>query len=319
MAAELGIADRLAARPATGAELAEATGTQADALARLLRALIAQGFFRLGRDGRYRNSRFSEALRGGRADSLRNFARYFGSAHNLNAWAALWPTLHDGKSAFERVHGMTTWEAFSRDAAAGAVFAGAMDELTAFEVSFLADAYPFERHRSVCDIGGGRGALLAAILERNPGLRGCLLDGPTALAGAADRFRASGLDAHVVLVSGDFFHELPAGHDAYLLKDVLHDWDDARALRILGNCRRAIQENGRLLISEILLEPDEARFPGTFADLQMMVVCSEGRQRSLKEIQRLLDDAGFRLIRVWKTARFSSWVEAEAGHLAAGQ
>jgi len=309
VAAELGVADRLDAGPATAAELAEATGVHADALARLLRALIAQGCFRLDGDGRYRNTRLSQGLRSAQAGSLRDFARYFGSAHNLSAWAELGPAMHDGKSAFERVHGMTTWEAFARDAAMGAVFAGAMDELTALEVPFLVDAYPFERHRSLCDIGGGRGGLLAALLERHPGLRGCLVDGPAALAGAADRFRAAGLDARVELVPGDFFHALPAGHDAYLLKDVLHDWDDARARRILDNCRRAMDGNGRLLISEVLLEPGEARFPGTLADLQMMVVCSEGRQRSLSELQALLDASGFQLVKVWDTARFSSWVE----------
>jgi SAM-dependent methyltransferase len=319
VAAELGIADRLAAGPATAAELAGATGVHADALARLMRALAAQGCFRLGDDGRYRNSRLSEGLRQGRPGSLRDFARYFGSAHNLGAWSELAPAMQDGKSAFERVKGISTWEAFARDTALGGIFAGAMAELTAFEVPFLVSAYPFERHRSVCDIGGGSGTLLAAILERHAGLCGCLVDGPAALAGAAERFAAQGLTNRVELVAGDFFHELPTGHDAYLMKDVLHDWDDARAEQIIGNCRRAMKDGGRLLISEVLLEPGEARFPGTLADLQMMVVCSEGRQRSLSEMGRLLDAAGFRLVKVWNTARFSSWVEAEAQPLPAGR
>jgi SAM-dependent methyltransferase len=313
VAAELGIADRLAERPSTAAELANAAGVHPEALSRLLRALVAQGCFRLGRDGRYRNNRLSEGLRTGRPGSLRDFARYFGSAHNLSAWSAFAPALHDGKSAFERVHGMTTWEAFSGDPALGAVFSGAMAELTALEAPFLVDAYPFARHRSVCDIGGGQGTLLATILERDPKLSGCLVDGPLALASAKQRFEASGLSTRVQLLSADFFEALPAGHDLYLMKDVLHDWDDQRAGRILQNVRAAMPEGGRLLISEMLLEPGEARFPGTFADLQMMVVCSEGRQRSISEMEALLRAAGFRLSRVWRTARFSSWVEAEIG------
>jgi 2-polyprenyl-3-methyl-5-hydroxy-6-metoxy-1,4-benzoquinol methylase len=309
--AELGIADRLAVKPQTAAELAAATGVNPDALARLLRTLVAQGCFRLGGDGRYRNNRLSNGLRSGQNGSLRDFARYFGSTSNLSAWTGLAPAVLDGKSAFERVHGVTTWEAFARDPKLGAMFAGAMSELTAFEAPFLASAYPFERHQSICDIGGGQGTLLAAILATHPTVHGCLVDGAAALEGAREHFRTSGLEGRVDLMAADFFGELPAGHDAYLMKDVLHDWDDPRAKRILENCQRAMKPGSRLLISELLLEAKEARFPGTFADLQMLVVCSEGRQRSLQEMVQLLDGAGFRLVKVWKTTRFSSWVEAE--------
>jgi SAM-dependent methyltransferase len=309
--AELGIADRLAERPMTASELAEATGVHAQSLARVLRALAAQGCFRQDGQGRYHNTRLSEGLRGGKAGALRDFARYFGSAHNLNAWSALTLSLKDGKSAFERLNGITTWQAFTLDPALGATFAGAMTELTTLEVPFLVSAYPFGRHRSVRDIGGGRGTLLAAILEAYPELRGCLVDGPDALHAAAEQLRDSGLGARVELAPTNFFQQVPPGHDAYLMKDVLHDWDDDRARQILGTCRRAMKSGGRLLISELLLESDEARFPGTLADLQMMVVCSEGRQRSLSEMKDLLHASGFRLVKVWKTARFSSWIEAE--------
>jgi hypothetical protein len=309
--AELGIADRLSAKPETASELAGGTGANPDALARLLRALAAQGCFRVGADGRYRNTRRSTALCSNRSGSLWHFARYFGSEHNLRAWADFLQTIRDDKSAFERTRGMTIWELFARDPTAGEIFAGAMDELTTAEASTLASAFPFTRYTSVCDVGGGRGVLLAEILARYPRLRGCLLDGPAATAGAAERLKSSGLAARVEIVRGDFFDRIPEGYDLYLMKDVLHDWDDARARRILENCRRAMSADARLLIAEILLAPNEARFPGTFADLQMMTVCSEGRQRSRADFARLFDAAGLRLVRVWPTSRFSSLVEAE--------
>jgi hypothetical protein len=312
VAAELGLADHLADGPATAADLAGKTGVDAESLARMMRALVAQGCFRFDGRGRYRNNRVSDALKRGAPLGLHDFARYFGSTHNLTAWADLSRTIGDGKSAFERLNGMSIWEAFRRNPAMGATFAGAMTELTLLEVDFLADAYPFERHRSVCDVGGGRGTLLASILDRHPSLHGCLVDGEAALAGAAELFRERGLAERVQLVPADFFGTLPSGYDAYLMKDVLHDWDDARATKILQSCRRAMSEGNRLLISEMLLDPNEARFPGTFADLQMMMVCSEGRQRSRSQMEALLTGADFQLLKVWKTARFSSWLEAEA-------
>jgi hypothetical protein len=312
LAGELGIADHLASGPATAADLAHRTGVDADSLGRLMRALVAQGCFRLDGQGRFRNNRLSDALKQGAPQGLRDFARYFGSTHNLNAWGDLARTIGDGKSAFERLHGTSIWESFRKDPRLGTTFAGAMTELTQLEVAFLADAYPFERHRSVCDVGGGRGTLLASILERHPSMRGCLVDGEAALAGAAELFRERGLQERVQLVPADFFGALPSGYDAYLMKDVLHDWDDARASKILLSCRRAMSEGARLLISEMLLDPNEARFPGTLADLQMMMVCSEGRQRSRADMEGLLLSADLQLLKVWKTARFSSWVEAEA-------
>ncbi len=310
-AAELSLADHLDIKPQGPSELSVTTGVDADALARLLRALSAQGCFRMGSDGRYQNTRVSRALRGEHAGSLRDFARYFGSLHNLRAWADFTQTVRDGKSAFERTHGMTIWQSFADDPHAGAIFAGAMDELTAAEAPALVTAYPFGRFKSVCDVGGGRGVLLSEILLRYPRLRGCLLDGPAAVEGAAERLKATKLTERVEVVSGDFFARVPSGYDLYLLKDILHDWDDARSLRILANCRAAMTSEGRLLIAEILLEPGEARFPGTLADLQMMTVCSEGRQRSRAEFARLLDVAGLHLLRIWPSARFSSVIEAQ--------
>jgi len=310
VAAELGLADLLSARPQTAHELATAVGANPDALARLLRALAAQRCFCLGRDGRYHNTRLSDALRRDAPHSLRDFARYQGSPHNLRAWSDFAQTVRDGRSAFERVHGASTWEFFARHPTDGAIFAGAMEELTSNEAEGIAAAFPFDRFRSLCDIGGGHGALASAILRRHPRLRGTLLDDPGTLAGVRERLQSSDVRDRLEVLGGNFFEGVPEGYDLYLLKDVLHDWDDARSLRILENCRRAMRGESRLLIIEILLEPGEARFPGTFADLQMMAVCSEGRQRSRADFEKLLEGAGLQLQRIWRTPRFSSVVEA---------
>jgi hypothetical protein len=311
-AVRLGLPDLLEEGPRTAAELAAATGADPDALHRTLRGAVVVGLFDLGRDGRFRNNRLSRALRAGAPGSLRNYALYFGSASNVHAWADFDRTLLSGGNAFERVHGATIWDWFDAHPDERETFAGAMGELTELYASAIATGYPWTEVRRLCDVGGGRGTLLAEILIRHPHLEGVLLENAGVLEAARPYLAARGVEGRVEPVAGSFFEEVPARCDAYLLKNVLHDWDDGRCRVILGNCRRAMVPGNRLLVVETVVEADSVRDLGPLSDLQMMVVCAGGRERSRAEFGRLFAECGFRLHRVVATASPMSVLEGLA-------
>ncbi|HEV7518939.1 MAG TPA: methyltransferase [Thermoanaerobaculia bacterium] len=311
-AVRLRLPDLLEEAPRTAAELAAATGADPDALHRTLRGLVTFGIFALGRDGRFRNNRLSRALRAGVPGSLRSYALYFGSSSNVQAWADFDRTVETGGNAFERVHGATIWDWFDAHPEERETFAGAMGELTALYAPAIAGGYPFAEVRRLCDVGGGRGTLLAEVLLRHPHLSGVLLDGAGVLDTARPYLAGRGVLGRVELAAGSFFAAVPAGCDAYLLKNVLHDWDDGRCRVILDCCRRAMTPGTRLLVVETVVEADSVRDLGPLSDLQMMVVCVDGRERSRAELARLFAECGFALRRVVVTASPMSVVEGVA-------
>jgi hypothetical protein len=311
-AARLRIADLLAGGPLTAAELAARTGADRDSLHRLLRGLATFGVFALDPDGRFRNSRLSIPLQARSGGSLRDYAEYFGSASNLRAWADVDATLESGRNAFERVHGMTVWQWFDAHPEEREVFAGAMVALTRLSAAAIATAYPFAEVERICDVGGGSGTLLAEVLLRHSGPRGVLFDGAGVLATAGPFLAGRGLSERVELAAGSFFDRVPEGCDAYLLKNILHDWDDERSLAILRNCRQAMRAGSRLLVVEALVETFSTTGMGPLTDLQMMVACCEGRERSRAEYERLLAAAGFHLARIVPTPGPMSIVEGRA-------
>jgi hypothetical protein len=294
--ARLRIADLLEEGPQDAAALAARCGASADALGRALRALASYGVFAQRGDGAFENNRLSEALRGGASGSMRDFAEYMGSGSNVRAWADVDRTIATGRNAFERVHGTTVWEWFARHPDEGRTFAEAMGRLTELDAAAIAAGYPWGRHARICDVGGSRGVLLAEILRRHPRPSGVLLDAPGVVALAPPLLAARGVAGRVEVRGGDLFEAVPEGCDAYLLKDVLHDWDDAACGRILAACRRAARPGARVLVVEILVEPGGPTMPpGPIVDVQMMTVTCEGRQRSRAELGRLLARSGFRL------------------------
>jgi hypothetical protein len=309
--ARLGVPDLLADRPLSGAEIAERTKTDPDAMQRTMRASVAMGVFERTADGRFTNNRLSSALRRGDIESTRSFAVYFGSRSNAHAWADFGETLRTGKSAFERVHGMTVWEWFDRHPEERETFAHAMMSLTLVEAPGIAATYPFDELGKVCDVGGGRGSLLSEILLHHPRLRGMLCDAPGVLESAKSLLAQRGVADRVELAAGSFFEAVPKGADAYLLKNILHDWDDPRAITILENCRAAMDRGQKVIVIEALVEPDSEDL-GALSDIQMMVVCGEGRERSRSDFDRLLRASGFRLGRVFETPTTIGIVEGIA-------
>ncbi len=312
-AARLRLAEILEeAGPLGAAELAARTGTGADGLGRLLRGLATLGVFVRRPDGRFANNRRSRTLLAAAPISLRDCALYFGSDSQQRAWQGLEQALSNGASAFERVHGMSTWDWFDRHPEEREAFAGAMVGITRLYAAGVAASYPFAEVRRICDVGGGHGDLLAEVLLRHPHLRAVLLDGAGVLATARPFLAARGVLERVELAAGSFFEAVPEGCDAYLLKNILHDWDDRRAAEILANCRRAMRPGSRLLVVEALVEAGTTRDIGPLSDLQMMVICSGGRERGRADYARLFAAAGLRAGRVVPMPGPMSVIEAVA-------
>jgi hypothetical protein len=309
--ARLGIADRLAERPLTAAQLAEATATDPDAMARTLRFAVAQGLFVRDAQGRFANNRLSRALLTDRRYSASWLARYFGSVSNLKAWCDFRETLRTGESAFERVNGKEIWAWFDDHPEEREVFAQCMTTMTLVEAPGIAKTYPFGELGTLCDVGGGRGTLLSELLVQHRALRAMLCDAPGVLESARVLLEERGVRERVELVPGSFFDGVPQGADAYLLKNVLHDWDDERCLTILGHCRDAMQRGQRLLVIEALVEATSDDF-GPLADVQMMIVCGGGRERGRADYTRLLERSGFTLNRVLPTPTPMHILEAHA-------
>jgi len=297
-AASLGLADLLVAGPLDAADLARHTNTDPDTLHRVLRALTVLGLFRLRSDGRFENNRLSRGFLSGRRTRSRQWAEYFSSVSNVAAWNDLHNTLRTGGNGFEHVHGMSVWDWFDAHPDEREAFAQAMMGITTSNAPVIASRYPFAELRRVCDVGGGRGTLLSEILLRHPHLEGVLCDSAGVLESARELLARRGVLDRTELVPGSFFDSVPLGCDAYIMKNILHDWDDARCRHILGVTRRSMQPGQRLILCEAIVEHDTQDL-GALADVQMMMVCSDGRERSRAEFSSLLASTGFRLGRVF--------------------
>ncbi len=300
--ARLRVADLLADEgPLTAAAIAAETGQNADAMHRSLRALVAFGVFALDRDGRFSNNFRSEALRSGRPGALREFMEYFATRSNVDAWNEYDEVLRTGTNGFEKAHGASVWDFFDAHPGERELFASAMMGMTTQLAPVISGLYPWNEVKTLCDVAGGRGTLLSELLVRNAGLRGMLYDVPGVIQLAKELLAARGVLERVELVSGSFFERVPEGADAYSLKNVLHDWDDARSVVILKNVRAAMRPGQKVLVIETLVEKNDTT-PGALADVQMMVVCDDGRERSKAEYGALFAASGFTLGRVFEHA-----------------
>jgi len=301
--AKLGIADLLADGPRSYDELAEATRTHAPSLHRVLRLLASAGLFTEEENGRFALTPIGACLRSGVPGSMRAAALLFGGI-TQQAWGDLLHSVETGEPAFRRVFGMEPFAYMARHPDEAANFDAAMADFTKHIAVAVAIAYDFSPFCRVVDVGGGNGTLLAGILEANPTLAGVLFDLPEVAERARAPLRERGLADRCEIVGGDFFKAVPGGGDAYLLKHVIHDWNDDRAAEILRSCRRAMAAEAKLLIVEGVYPPridqsDESR--GTASNDVNMLVCTGGRQRSEAEFRALYAAAGFRLTRIVPT------------------
>jgi hypothetical protein len=302
-AAALGLADRLAAGPRTAAGLAGELGCDAGTLERLLVVLVG-----LGVCARAPGQRFVLAPQGAalRAEALGPFAAFLGGPVFWDAWSRLRDALREGgPTAFERTHGQGLYAHLASTPEAARAYDAAIDAFTRAEAGQLAARVDFSSVRTLVDVGGGRGTALLGVLERWPALRGVLFDLPHVVDGARARLDAR-CPGRVDVAAGDFLEHVPAGADAYLLKRVLHNWDDGRAGALLARCAAAMAPGGRVLAIETILAPDDRADAARMLDLEMLAF-NGGRERRKPELRRLFHRAGLALERV-EALRPPSWL-----------
>jgi len=297
VAARLGIADLLAAGAQSTEDLARATGAHASSLRRFMRALVTIEICQERSDGSFELTPMGALLRADAADSLRSWALYWGGPL-WPIWGQLLHSVMTGESARAKVTGRS---GFDREPEEVAVFNQAMVELTRLDSASIVQACDFSGMNTVVDVGGGYGELLAAILNANPALRGVLFESNNALENARLHMDSAGVATRCEYVAGDFFESVPAGGDAYVLKSVIHDWDDAQSKVILRNCGHAMGERAKLLLVERIvperLEVSPAHRSIARGDLNMLVGLG-GRERTEQEFRALLNQTGFEVTAV---------------------
>ena len=308
VAAKLRLADHLKDGPRTIEDLAVTTEANPDSLYRLMRALAGFGVFVEKPGMQFQMSPVAELLRTGVAGSMRSTAVTAGEEWMWRPWGALLHSVKTGETAFDHLYGKGTFDWFAENPEPAALFNEFQNEMTTHSTEAVVEAYDFSSARKVADIGGGEGVLLSAILWRNKAARGVLFE----LAHVIDSARTK-IDPNVAsrceFVAGDFFRAVPAGADTYVLKYIIHDWDDRRAESILTNCRRALIAGAKLLLVEDVICPANEPCQAKIGDLNMLVRTG-GKNRSESEYRRLLEKAGFTLLRVIKTRSEISVIEA---------
>lgn len=310
VAAKLGIADLVKDNPRAVADLAAATGTNANALYRVLRALASIGVFTETEPKTFALTPPAEPLLSDRPGSMREMAIWMGEEPHWRVYGEMLHSVRTGEAAWSRVHGEEVFPyLFETNRELGEIFNRAMTSFSASVAPAIAAAYDASAAETLVDIAGGHGLLLSAFLKANPNLKGVLFDVPTVIEGAGALLAGEGVAERVETVAGDFFQSVPAGADLYMMKHIIHDWDDERSLIILKNIHSAMNSGGKVLIVEMVVreanEPDFSKI----MDLEMLV-SPGGVERTAEEYRELLAQAGFRLTRIVQTASPYSIVEA---------
>jgi hypothetical protein len=306
--AKLGIADLLQEGAKSSDELAHAVGAHPRALYRVLRALAGLGVFAETPDGRFALTPLATLLQSGVPGSQRASAIWWGARWQWQAYGDLLYSVQTNRSAFEHAHKMPFYTYMDQHADAAASFNAWMMSATAPDAAAIATAYDFSRIATLIDIGGGQGMLLTTLLHAYPQMRGVLFDLPTVVEGAREAIASAGLAQRCTLAAGDFFTEVPRGGDAYTLKQVIHNWDDARAIVLLTNCRQAMALEAGLLLIERIIGPEHGP-SSALLDITMFVNTGAGG-RTEAEYRALLTAAGFTLTTIVPTPSGLSIIEA---------
>jgi hypothetical protein len=299
-AVKLGIPEHLAGQTRTADELARLSNAHAPSLKRLLRALVAMEVLREDGSGHYALTALGRELR---SDRMAPMAQLFSGEPHLTSWMHMDYSIKTGERSFDHVHGERTWDYYANHSEHGAIFDAAMAAITAPVSPAVAEAYDFSRFARIADIGGGDGTLLVEILKRHPSARGLLFDLPGVAARATQKLSAAGLGGRCEIVAGSFLETVPAGCDVYLMKSIVHDYDDVEARTLLKHCRNAIADSGAplLIIERVLPEhtgPDD--LDSVLSDLNMLTNTG-GLERSQQEFAALLETERFRPQRVIPT------------------
>lgn len=310
--AELRIADLLANGPKPVAELAKATKTNEDALYRVLRALASVGIFTEVAPRKFGLNPTSELLQSNIPGSLHAMVRFMCDGFHFTTYAEMMHAVKTGETVCQRVLGMPVFEYFAKDRQEGEVFNDAMTSFSSLVIPAVLEVYDFSPISTLMDVAGGHGFVLTSILEKYPQMKGILFEMEHVCEGARARIAGLECKGRCQVVTGDFFKSIPAGADAIIMKHIIHDWDDEKALTILKNCHRALADkpNAKVILLEAVLPAGNEPHLGKFIDLEMLMMPG-GRERTEKEFRTLFAKAGFQLTRVVPNKSPLSVVEAE--------
>lgn len=306
-AAKFGIADLLTGGPKSVEELASATDTMPELLYRLLRALASVGIFAEEDGKRFSLTPLAEPLGSDVAGSQRSLALMMGD-DQYRAWGNLADTVQTGDNAYEKIFGKPIFDHLAEQPEKARIFDDAMTGIHGRETGAILDACDFAGIKVLADIGGGNGSKITAILQKHPNMKGILFDLPHVVERARPKIEAAGLGERCQLVTGDFFQAVPSGADAYVMRHIIHDWNDEKSLTILRNCHAVMSPGNKLLLVESVIPPGNDPFMGKFLDLTMMLIPG-GKERTEDEYRELYDKAGFDLVRIVPTSTEVSVIE----------
>jgi ubiquinone/menaquinone biosynthesis C-methylase UbiE len=309
VAAKLGLADLVKDSPKTADELARLTGTHSPSLYRALRALASVGVFTDDGRGRFAQTPLSETLRSDTPGSLRALAIVELGQEHYPAWGNLMHSVKTGEIAFDNLFKQNAWEYYAQNPEDASNFNESMRGLTEMVNVAVLEAYDFSGADKLVDVAGGTGRFISSILSTYPRMRGVLFDLPHVISEAGPLLDAAGVRDRCETSTGDFFRSVPEGGDAYVMKWIIHDWDDEKSTAILKNIRRAMDEKGKLLLIEMVVPEGNQPDLSKFLDLDMMVMTG-GRERTEAEFNSLLAASGFKLTRVVRTASPICVIEA---------
>ena len=309
VAAKLGVADLLAEKPLPVSELAARTNTHERSLYRLLRSLAGAGVFEETDPKVFALTPYAEPLRSDVPNSLRNGAIFMGEEWHWKVWGNMLYSVQTGKPAWGQVHGAEVFDYFTANPEQADIFNRAMTDGSVGTAPAVVESYDFSSFKTIADIAGGHGYLLSQVLKANPDVKGILFDAPSVIAGAGALLEKEEVATRVEKVSGDFFESVPQGADAYMMKHIIHDWDDERSIKILKNIRASMPDHGKVLIIETVVPSGSEPHYSKLLDLEMLV-SPGGLERTAEEYQELLKAAGFRLTRIIPTQSPYSIIEA---------
>jgi hypothetical protein len=309
VAADLNLAEHLAAGPRGAEAIAAITKTHAPSLYRFMRALAGLGILAENERQEFSLTPMGEALRTGAPGSARATVLTVASDWFVAGFRQLRYSIETGKSGFEKTLGLPIFDWLAQNPDQASLFSETMIGVHGAEPAAIAAGYDFARFATIIDVGGATGHLLTTILGTHPAPRGILFDLPHVVRDAPGLIASRGLSGRVSIEKGSFFDGVPKGGDAYLLSHIIHDWSEDQCIAILGNCRQAMRTDSHLLIIEMVLPDDNTPHPGQILDM-MMLVGPGGQERTAAEYRNLLGQAGFDMIRVVPTGSASSIVEA---------
>lgn len=309
--AKINVADHLIDGPRTIHDLAQMTHTNEDALYRIMRLLASYGIFTYDHNKCFSLTPLAELLTSGHPDSLRAWLMYHdGDEKRWQAYGSMDYSIATGKPAFNHLFGKGYFDLLADNNELGIAFDEGMKNLSQQENSSIANAYDFSSYSCIADIGGGKGSFIAELLMKNKFARGILYDLPHTKKAAYMYLAEQNLSARIECVEGSFFETIPTGADLYVLKRILHDWSDEACLQILRTCKISMSAYARLLIIDAVVTEGTTRDFSKDVDIAMMVLFG-GKERTESEWKKLLNDAGFRLIRIYPTSTMLSIIEVE--------